>query len=555
VAIQAAYRGYSTRRANMYRAAAPAVPRRAVPARGFTRVLFLALFWTLGVASAGKYDGVSRLDMSVQYPRADLYTGLPESISARLDLVLDNRLAPSSMRTVHAALTRWRPIAAHFGWDEIIPTDDPERGAKLVTFLIRLTDSTELVYDSIAGYLWGLRWYMRLNRQADPAMGVMGLTDVTKSLMVLTHVPHEPRRAIPKAVILDMLDVIDESSFQWVQFAFFIVLLYFTFSRSECPCPKHFAGGESFDEHQHWQVRDIVIAMVKTGQYALKVRFKAIKQDVRVERPWARGDGTDRGASAHGGSDWAYVGDVPGSRFSVFYWYRKLMSFYDGPRDPAAPFFMARDRTRPYTYTAAMSDLKTMLLRVGSDDQFGLHGLRVEGYNNSKEENGEEITVAHGGWQAGSNSRYDRFKLHRVLNIAAGMVGEAGIYSDAPAVRPREIQRETLVRGSGATTAAPPAEEPRVEIDDDEHGGVQHVVLEEAQAAGASSSSAFPDSETPHPSSETAPPGWSVDDDGLFDPPAHLVDLGAVRTPTAAAAWRVHRVTSSLADTAEYVAR
>ena len=84
------------------------------------------------------------------------------------------------------------------------------------------------------------------------------------------------------------------------------------------------------------------------------------------------------------------------------------------------------------------------------------------------------------------------------------------------------------------------------------------MVLEEAQAAGASSSSAFPDSETLQPApptSETAPPGWSVDDDGFFDPPAHLVDRGAVRTPTAAAAWRVHRVATSLADTAEYVAR
>ena len=230
------------------------------------------------------------------------------------------------------------------------------------------------------------------------------------------------------------------------------------------------------------------------------------------------------------------------------------MSFYDGPRDPASPFFMARDRRRPYTYTAAMADLKTMLLRVGTDAAYGLHGLRVEGYNCSKEENGEELTVAHGGWQAGSNSRYDRFKLYRVLNIAAGMVGEDGAYSDNAAVRPRQIQRATLVRGTGEA-APPPVEEERVEVADEEHGGVQHVVLEEAQAARASSSSAFPDSETLHPTSDAAPPGWSVDDDGFFDPPAPLVDLGAVRTPTAAAAWRVHRVATSLADTAEYVAR
>ena len=61
------------------------------------------------------------------------------------------------MRTVHAAVAHWRPIAAHFGWEEIIATDDLERGGKLSTFLIRLTDNTELVWDSIASYFWGLR--------------------------------------------------------------------------------------------------------------------------------------------------------------------------------------------------------------------------------------------------------------------------------------------------------------------------------------------------------------------------------------------------------------
>ena len=566
VTIQSAFRGFSTRRANRYRVGAQgaAVPRRAVPMRGFTRIIFFALFWILGLASAGKYDGASMLDMSVQYPRASLYAGLPASMAARLDLVLDNRLSASSMRTVHAAVAHWRPIAAHFGWEEIIATDDPERGGKLSTFLIRLTDNTELVWDSIASYFWGLRWYMRLNRQADPAMGVMGLTDMTRSLMVLTHVPSEPRRAIPKAVILEMLDAVDESEFWEVQFAFFLVVMFFTFSRSECPCPKHFTGEDSFDENQHWQVRDILIAVVQVSRnalelaaYALKVRFKSTKSDPRIERPWARGDGTDRGASAHGGSDWSYVGDVPNSRFSPFFWYRKLMSFYDGPRDPASPFFMARDRQRPYTYTAAKSDLKVFLLRVGTDAEYGLHGLRVEGYNCSKEENGEDITVAHGGWQKGSNTRYDRFKLHRVLNIAAGMCGEDGIYSDGSVVRPREIQRETLVRGTGAapSSSAPvlatvvpnPEGTARVEIGNDDYT-VQHLVHEEAQAARSSASS-------PAPTSEALPPGWSVDAAGVFEPPERLLGLGAVRAPTLTAAWRVHRVASSLADTDEYVRR
>ena len=60
------------------------------------------------------------------------------------------------------------------------------------------------------------------------------------------------------------------------------------------------------------------------------------------------------------------------------------------------PMFLARDQTRPYTYGAAMSDLARMLERVGVQETYGLHSLRVSGYNWSKRGNGVDITVAHG---------------------------------------------------------------------------------------------------------------------------------------------------------------
>ena len=52
------------------------------------------------------------------------------------------------------------------------------------------------------------------------------------------------------------------------------------------------------------------------------------------------GDGTDRGAAAQGGSDWAWVGNVPEEPWSVFMWYRLFMSFFDGPRKPTDSFFL-----------------------------------------------------------------------------------------------------------------------------------------------------------------------------------------------------------------------
>ena len=59
-------------------------------------------------------------------------------------------------------------------------------------------------------------------------------------------------------------------------------------------------------------------------------------------------------------------------------WYQRLMRFYSGPRPAETPFFMAKDRVRPYTYSAGLKDLQVMLKRVSPDDtDFTLHGVRV----------------------------------------------------------------------------------------------------------------------------------------------------------------------------------
>ena len=79
------------------------------------------------------------------------------------DLTLTNRLAPGSMVKVNIAFVRyWKPVAEANGWDEIIATDDPERGGKMATFVLSMLDNTELVADSIGTYVWALRWKMKL---------------------------------------------------------------------------------------------------------------------------------------------------------------------------------------------------------------------------------------------------------------------------------------------------------------------------------------------------------------------------------------------------------
>jgi len=390
---------------------------------GARRLLVLTAM--MGLTGAAPRDGYSSQVASVQYPRASLYDGLPLDLLEATDELMSNRLAPSSMATVNIAFERyWTPLADEHGWPVILETDDPERGGKMAAFVLRLLGDTKLVADSIQSYVWGLRWKMKLEHQADPVLGVMHWQEFMRSVRVKSHVPHEPRRTVPLRLILAILASIDETVFWEVQFAFLLVVMLFTFSRSECPCPKAFTGKNAWDDTKHWMVRDIVIRCV-SGVYVLAVRFKAIKQDRRIERPEARGDhrlDVAQGEATRGGSDWSFVGDLPGHALSPFKWYRLLMGFYPGPRAETSPFFMAMDRVRPYTYTAAMRDFKNLLRRVSPDDtDYGLHGLRVEGWNLAAAVD-PNLAEAHGGWKPGNASRYSRFNLASVFNLSRNMI-------------------------------------------------------------------------------------------------------------------------------------
>ena len=385
----------------------------------------LMLMTMLSLAGAAPRDGYSAQVATVQYPRASLYEGLPVDLFEEVDELMHNRLAPGSMAKVDIAFERyWKPVAAEHGWDEIITTDDTERGGKMATFVLSMLDNTALVAESIGTYVWALRWKMKLSHQADPVLGVMHWQDFMRSVRVKAHVPHEPRRAVPLRLIMALIASIDVTVYWEVQFAFLLVVMLFTFSRSECPCPKAFTGPNAWDASKHWTVRDIVIRCV-SGVYVLAVRFKSIKQDRRIERPEARGDHrleVPQGEAAKGGSDWSFVGDLPGHPLSPFKWYRLLMGFYAGPREETSPFFLSVDKIRPYTYSAAMKDLKTLLRRVSPDDtDYGLHGLRVEGWNLGAAVD-PELAEAHGGWKPGNASRYSRFNLSSVFQLSKNMV-------------------------------------------------------------------------------------------------------------------------------------
>ena len=140
--------------------------------------------------------------------------------------------------------------------------------------------------------------------------------------------------------VLDkLLDAINLNSFEEVQLALLILVCLYSFTRTECPCPKTFDGRDSYDKDVHFNVFDFDIAHV-AGRRVLKVRFRVIKQDQRVERPEARGDG-----------DWVYLGEVrkdgEPSKWCPVAWFLRLQRFH-GPRaDKRGPMFLDPDGRRP----------------------------------------------------------------------------------------------------------------------------------------------------------------------------------------------------------------
>ena len=404
----------------------------------------------IGKEEAGSTDGdgpraTTSQATSVAYTRTSLWEGLPASCSADLERVLDNRLGSSSLRSMAAALKIWFAVCALHSFDYVLATDDPMRGGAVAAFVLYMVSDTTLVWASIENYVWAWREWMVLQRQGDPIMGVMHWDRFINAVKVLTIVPNEPRVALRLADLECILSVLDLTDFYEVQFGLFLLVLLFTFSRSECPCPQTLDG---FDPKTHWRFSDLKLARV-ADVVCLWVRFKAIKQDRRMERPAAQPTPDEPGESG----DWAYVGDIPDSIFSVQLWATRLLAF-GVARRPGDPFFLHRDRCRPLTYGAALDFLRVMQRRARVSERPGLHGLRVEGNNLSRMANGDELTQFHGGWlSTAGRSRYDRFTLADVVSIPARMLGRSGA-AGGPAA-PRDVIRFSHLERGGPSAGDP----------------------------------------------------------------------------------------------------
>jgi hypothetical protein len=111
------------------------------------------------------------------------------------------------------------------------------RRPKLVAFVLHMVDDTELAYRSISNYLWAFCTWLRMQRQADPRRGVERWSEFMQSVKVIAFEVSEPRREIPLSLLISVAEKVDESDFRQVNAFFFLLIMFFTFSRSECPLP------------------------------------------------------------------------------------------------------------------------------------------------------------------------------------------------------------------------------------------------------------------------------------------------------------------------------
>ena len=363
---------------------------------------------------AGKASRVP-IAFSVPYTRASIYTGLPAVLLSRLDAVMEHRLSVSSHSSIGTALKKWDVVRTRHGWERVIRTDDLSRGGKLATFVMYMVDDTELGGASISNYTWALRAWLKFQRQIDPVYGLVEWDDFTKATTVMCFSVSEPRKRVPIRHVRAALATVDVTNFEEVQAALLIVILLFSFCRSETPCPKSHTGPSAFDPEQHAQVCD-----VKPEVDSVRIRLKRIKQDQRMERP-----------EAVGNEDWVVIGDVDDDVLSVRGWYRRVVQLHGTVRADDAPFFTdAPNSGKSLLYSNAMKQFRRLLGRVmpqSEADTYGLHSLRVEGYYLTKRgKNGEDFAIAHGGWHEGSQKRYDRFTNEEVIANARYMVDQMG---------------------------------------------------------------------------------------------------------------------------------
>jgi len=333
-----------------------------------------------------------------------------------VDEVLGQRYSVSSDSSICTAISKWDECRSLWNWPQIILSGSIQRGAMLATFVIFLmelrvargpTKGQFYPAATISNYVWGLCAFMIQKRQIDPRINVINWPFFMAGMAVMCHVPSEPRKRVPFELILQALHHIDKTNFAMVQMAVFVLMLFFTFQRAEFPCAQSLT---TFNLQKQCRVCDM-----EPFHGGSRWAIGATKADPRAERP---------SGNASPGREWIVIGEVQGIA-DLRIWLNLFYGFFPhGPREPSSPFFRSPiNREDPLTYDTALKGFRSFLSPVCSTPaDYGLHGIRIEGYNTCKNAVSELAAIVTGGWHGSSNERYDRLQIDEQFSIASKML-------------------------------------------------------------------------------------------------------------------------------------
>ena len=499
-------------------------------------------------------DSVADAVAAASYARSSIFDGLPAEFLPQVEQIMDNRLSSSSWQKINTALKSWRAFASERGWAVVIETDDPMRGGKLAAWVTSLVALTTLVYASISKYVWALCTWMTLQHQADPRVAVPEWRVFMAATKVLTFVPSKPHDRWKVENLEKVLRHLDPAKFADVQLAVLLLILFYTFARSETPLSKTREGRDCYDPEEDLAWADVRLRRDSSTRFeqVTEVRFKKVKTDQRMEREEARGEG-----------DWRVVGAVDDPLWDLATWYVLLIKFHGRKRGAAEPFFidpsLAPDDASPgefwmhrdampseawlYRDALAAAHAAQRAAGVPESEIASFHGLRVEAWNLSKRGNGEALSGAHGGWTSKSGRRrYDRFSPRAAQRISQNMLrarvsdfsgsSESDGSGDSPdgddsaprernAAPPASRLSRSQLRPPGAGSSPGPSA-----------GGVQVTAVASVTPVAPAAARKKAPAPAPLATSGPVPPGVALDEFVTFDarPSARRAPVARART-------------------------
>ena len=151
------------------------------------------------------------------------------------------------------------------------------------------------------------------------------------------------------------------------------------------------------------------------------------------------------------------------------FWLELYCSMRPANDDLDTAFFVTSDGL-PLLYHHLLNDMRLLFCKVQGitleiAKRFGLHGLRVLGYNAGRAAMGEDVAALQGGWFSSCHQTYGRDTLNKILSMAQAASSRAADLADPLPRMPLDpvesvdlgtvFSDSTLFSGGG--TAPPPA--------------------------------------------------------------------------------------------------